>query len=72
MLSLEEATERIIDYRGRTPPKTNAGVRLITAKVVKAGHILAEPKEFIAAAFYDLGGDGARALPRVVRRVPIF
>lgn len=51
-LSLEEATDRIIDYRGRTPPKTDTGVRLITAKVVKGGHILDEPKEFIAADYY--------------------
>ena len=52
-ITIEEATERIIDYRGRTPPKTNSGVRLVTAKVVKRGRILEEPKEFIAADFYD-------------------
>jgi type I restriction enzyme, S subunit len=52
-ITIEEATERLIDYRGKTPPKTNAGVRLITAKVVKDGYILDEPKEFIAAEFYD-------------------
>ena len=52
-ITIEEATERLIDYRGRTPPKTDSGVRLITAKVVKSGHILDEPKEFIAADFYD-------------------
>ena len=52
-ITIEEATERIIDYRGKTPPKTNSGVRLVTAKVVKRGQILEEPKEFIAADFYD-------------------
>ena len=52
-ITIEEATERIIDYRGKTPPKTNSGVRLVTAKVVKRGRILEEPKEFIAADFYD-------------------
>jgi type I restriction enzyme S subunit len=52
-ITIEEATERLIDYRGKTPPKTDSGVRLITAKVVKDGHILEEPKEFIAADFYD-------------------
>ena len=52
-ITIDEATERIIDYRGKTPPKTNSGVRLVTAKVVKRGRILEEPKEFIAADFYD-------------------
>jgi type I restriction enzyme S subunit len=52
-LTIEQATERIIDYRGRTPPKTASGIRLITAKVIKGGRILEEPKEFIATDFYD-------------------
>ncbi len=52
-ITIEEATERLIDYRGRTPPKTDSGVRLITAKVVKGGQIFEEPKEFIATDFYD-------------------
>lgn len=52
-LTIEEATERLIDYRGKTPPKTNSGVRLVTAKVVKGGQIHDEPAEYIAADFYD-------------------
>lgn len=52
-ITIEEATDRLIDYRGETPPKTDSGVRLVTAKVVKGGQILEEPKEFIAADFYD-------------------
>ena len=52
-ITIEEATERLIDYRGKTPPKTDSGVRLITAKVVKGGQIHNEPAEFIAADFYD-------------------
>lgn len=52
-LTIEEATECLIDYRGKTPPKTNSGVRLVTAKVVKGGQIHDEPAEFIAADFYD-------------------
>lgn len=52
-MTIEEATERLIDYRGKTPPKTDSGVRLVTAKVVKAGQIQDEPAEFIAADFYD-------------------
>lgn len=52
-LSIEEATERIIDYRGKTPPKAASGVRLVTAKVIKHGRILDDPAEYIAAEFYD-------------------
>jgi len=52
-LTIEEATERLIDYRGKTPPKTDSGVRLVTAKVVKGGQIHDEPAEYIAADFYD-------------------
>jgi type I restriction enzyme S subunit len=52
-LTIEEATERLIDYRGKTPPKTNSGIRLVTAKVVKGGQINDEPAEYIAADFYD-------------------
>jgi type I restriction enzyme S subunit len=52
-MTIEEATERLIDYRGKTPPKTKSGVRLITAKVVKGGRILDDKPEFIAADFYD-------------------
>ena len=51
--SIEEVTARLIDYRGKTPPKTDSGVRLITAKVVKGGRIIEEKPEFIAAEFYD-------------------
>ncbi len=52
ILTLEEATEEIIDYRGKTPKKTTSGVPLITAKIVKNGHIL-EPDEFISESDYE-------------------
>ena len=52
-ITVEEATECLIDYRGKTPPKTESGIRLITAKVIKNGRILEDPKEFIATDFYD-------------------
>ena len=52
-LTIEEATERLIDYRGKTPPKTDSGVRLVTAKVVKGGQIHNDPAEYIAVDFYD-------------------
>jgi type I restriction enzyme S subunit len=46
ILPVEECTDRIIDYRGKTPKKASAGVPLITAKVVKNGRIL-QPQEYI-------------------------
>ena len=36
-----------VDYRGKTPPKTDAGVPLITAKNVRFGSLNREPREFI-------------------------
>jgi type I restriction enzyme S subunit len=44
---------RFIDYRGRTPKKTKAGIPLITAKNVRMGFLRDEPREFIAANEYD-------------------
>lgn len=52
-LSIQQATETIIDYRGKTPPKSPSGVRLVTAKVVKGGQILDEPAEYIPSNYYD-------------------
>lgn len=44
---------KLIDYRGRTPQKTESGVRLITAKNVKLGYLQLEPQEFIAENNYE-------------------
>jgi len=48
---LQDITEKFIDYRGKTPEKTLAGVPLITAKIVKNGKI-ETPDEFIAFENY--------------------
>lgn len=45
--ALEECLDALIDYRGKTPRKTDCGIPLITAKVVKNGRI-ETPNEFIA------------------------
>lgn len=43
-----------VDYRGKTPPKSDSGVSLITAKNIKSGYIDYEvSKEFIPLEFYD-------------------
>lgn len=42
-----------IDYRGHTPHKVEAGVRLITAKNIRKGFINLTPEEFIPYEDYD-------------------
>lgn len=44
---------KFIDYRGKTPKKISAGVRLITAKNIRFGYISSEPEEFISEEEYD-------------------
>jgi len=49
---LEESI-RFIDYRGKTPKKTESGLRLITAKNVRMGYLRREPEEFVSPDSYD-------------------
>lgn len=42
-----------IDYRGKTPPKTEHGVPLITAKNVRIRNLSRDPREFIAASTFE-------------------
>lgn len=49
---LEDCMDTIIDYRGKTPKKTNFGVPLITAKIVKGGTLL-PVQEYIAESDYN-------------------
>lgn len=49
---LSDCTD-FIDYRGKTPEKSDNGVRLITAKNVRDGVINIEPAEFISEATYS-------------------
>ena len=51
--AIENFLDRIIDYRGRTPEKTESGVPLITAKNVRLGYIDPEPREFIALENFE-------------------
>jgi type I restriction enzyme S subunit len=54
---------RFIDYRGKTPVKTESGIPLITAKNVKMGFLQETPKEFIAAKDYQ--GWMTRGIPKM-------
>nr|WP_283089300.1 restriction endonuclease subunit S [Pseudomonas sp. KB-10] len=42
-----------IDYRGKTPEKSDSGIPLITAKNVKSGYVDDEPREYIPEENYD-------------------
>ena len=50
---IDKVLERIIDYRGKTPAKTDSGIPLITAKNIRMGFVDTEPKEFIAERSFD-------------------
>ncbi|WP_309639607.1 restriction endonuclease subunit S [Methylibium sp.] len=52
MLRLEECLDALIDYRGKTPEKTESGIPLVTAKIIKGGRI-ERPSEFIASEAYE-------------------
>lgn len=52
LMPLQDVMEAIIDYRGKTPQKSESGIPLITAKIVKKGRI-EEPSEFIPEDLYD-------------------
>lgn len=51
--TIGELIETLIDYRGKTPTKSESGVPLITAKVIKGGTILVDRREYIAESSYD-------------------
>lgn len=51
-MTVEDAIEKFIDYRGKTPPKSSIGVPLVTARIVKGGRIL-PPNEFIREEIYN-------------------
>jgi type I restriction enzyme, S subunit len=42
-----------IDYRGKSPPKSDDGIPLITAKNIRNGFINEEPREFIPCNKFD-------------------
>lgn len=50
---VDEVLREVIDYRGKSPPKSEKGVPLITAKNVRQGYITEEPKEYIYEDQYD-------------------
>lgn len=60
--TIGEVTDILIDYRGKTPPKTVSGVKLITAKIIKDGFIVDGNYEYISEA--TCGNWMRRGLPK--------
>ena len=52
-----------VDYRGKTPKKISNGVRLITAKNVRKGHVNLFPEEFVSDTDYKAWM--VRGIPKV-------
>lgn len=50
---IENTLSRIIDYRGKSPEKTESGILLITARNVREGILSYEEREFINPDNYD-------------------
>ncbi|GAB5491715.1 MAG: hypothetical protein Phog2KO_19300 [Phototrophicaceae bacterium] len=51
--NFEDAMDEIIDYRGKTAKKSNVGIPLLSAKVIKNGRLLREKFEYIPPQDYD-------------------
>lgn len=60
-MRLDDVLSGIIDYRGKSPPKSAGGVPLLTARNVRDGFVDPEPREFIPADRFD--GWMTRGLP---------
>jgi type I restriction enzyme, S subunit len=59
---LNSSLSRVIDYRGKAPPKSESGVPLITAKNVRLGWLDMRNDEYIDAEQYDTWM--SRGIPR--------
>lgn len=53
VVQIEDVLSHIIDYRGKSPPKSEVGIPLITAKNIRQGYIDPEPREYIYHDQYD-------------------
>ena len=49
---LIDCLETLIDYRGKSPPKSDAGIPVLSAKVVKTTGLLQPIEQMIAADYY--------------------
>ena len=53
-IPLEDGLDCLIDYRGKSPPKSIGGIPVISAKVVKDGRVLQPIEQTIASSYYSI------------------
>ncbi|MFA7588240.1 MAG: restriction endonuclease subunit S [Novosphingobium sp.] len=61
--TLEEGLDRLIDYRGKSPPKSVTGIPVISAKVVKTSGLLKPIEQTISPDYYSTWM--TRGLPQI-------
>lgn len=52
-LPLEDALDELIDYRGKSPKKSDTGIPVISAKVVKDGRVIEPIEQTISPDYYS-------------------
>ncbi|MDF3624095.1 restriction endonuclease subunit S [Brytella acorum] len=52
-VKIEDALDALIDYRGKSPKKASSGIPVISAKVVKSGHISDVIEQRISPNYYQ-------------------
>lgn len=60
---LDECLDALLDYRGKSPPKSEQGIPVLSAKVVKSAGLLRPIEQTIASDYYSTWM--VRGLPRV-------
>ncbi|EGQ9300955.1 restriction endonuclease subunit S [Vibrio vulnificus] len=53
IVALSDVLETIIDYRGKTPPKSKDGIAVLTAASVKDGRVLKDKVSYISQETYE-------------------
>ena len=53
-IKLDDGLDRLIDYRGKSPPKSSGGIPVISAKCVKNGRIVQPIEQTIEPSFYPV------------------
>jgi type I restriction enzyme S subunit len=53
-IKLDEGLDCLIDYRGKSPPKSSGGIPVISAKCVKYGRIIQPIEQTIEPSFYPI------------------
>ena len=52
-VTIKSCLEKVIDYRGKAPPKAESGIRLITARNIRSGYLDLSHAEFIREDLYE-------------------